>query len=97
MPLRRFMTEHGLPSWYSWLVVVMLPIMASVLVLVVSLRVNERSIERERLAREQTDAALCAVFAPIDDGYRKAPPPSASGKEFAKNVASARVKVCHGR
>lgn len=91
------MTTRGLPAWYSWVVVVLLPIMASVLVLIVSLHVNQRSIERERLAREQTDAALCAVFAPIDDGYRQSPPPSASGKVFAANVALARVRVCHGR
>lgn len=89
------MTARGLPSWYSWVVVVMLPIMAAAGVLVISLKVNERSIDRERLAREQTDRALCAVFAPLDDGYRKAPPASEGGKEFAKNLAVARARVCH--
>lgn len=96
-PLRGWMTTHGLPAWYSWVVVVLLPVMASMAVLVISLRVNERSIARERAAREATDQALCSVFAPIDDGYRKTPPPGPSGKEFARNVAAARIKVCHGR
>jgi type II secretory pathway pseudopilin PulG len=93
------MTTRGLPAWYSWVVVVLLPIMASVGTLVISLRINTQSLERERVAREQaqqqTDAALCAVFAPIDDGYRATPPATDSGKAFAKNLAAARRKVCH--
>jgi len=100
MPLRRWMTTHGLPSWYSWVVVVLMPIMASIAVLTIALRVNERSIDRERTAREQaqqqTDEALCSVFAPIDDGYKNtAPPATEAGREFAKNIAAARRKVCH--
>lgn len=99
MPLRRYMTEHGLPSWYSWLVVVLLPILTAMGVLVVALRVNERSIDRERAAREQaqrqTDAALCSVFAPLDDSYSATPPATAAGKAFAVKVAAVRRQVCH--
>ena len=90
------MTTHGLPAWYSWLVVVLLPVMASVAVLVISLRINERSIERERAARVATDRALCSVFSPLDDGYRAAPPSTTSGKVFAANLAEATRRVCHG-
>lgn len=99
MPLTRFMTSRGMPSWYSWLVVVMLPVMAAVTVLIIALRVNERSIERERTAREQaqeqTDEALCSVFAPIDDGYKQTPPATAAGKVFAVRIAQVRKQVCH--
>jgi len=94
-PLRSWMTTRGLPAWYSWVVVVMLPVMASMAVLVVSLRVNERSIERERAAREATDQALCSVFAPLDDQYKATPPPTKSGKVFAANIAEARRRTCH--
>lgn len=90
------MTTRGLPAWYSWVVVVMLPIMAAVAVLVISLRINERSIERERAARLATDNALCSIFTPLNDGYRAAPPTTTSGKVFAANLAEATRKVCHG-
>jgi hypothetical protein len=89
------MTDHSLPSWYSWVVVVLLPIMASIAVLVVSLRVNERSIQREREARLATDRVLCAVFAPLDDSYKIKPPPSTAGKTFAAGIAEARRQACH--
>lgn len=89
------MTARGLPAWYSWIVVVLLPVLSATAVLIVSLRVNERSIERERAAREATDRALCSVFAPLDDGYKVTPPATASGKQFAANLAAARKKVCH--
>ena len=98
-PLRRYMTEHGMPSWYSWVVVVLLPVFTSTAILIICLRVNQRSIDREHAAVAKsaaaTDAALCSLVAPIDDGYRAVPPATQSGKVFAANVARARAKFCH--
>lgn len=98
MPLRNWMTAHRMPAWYSWLVVVLVPVMASVGVLVVSLTVNQRSIERERSARlasEQariaSEQALCRVFVILDDAYSKTAPATESGKQLAAAIAYVRV------
>lgn len=67
------MTAHGRPGWYSWIVVVLVPIMASVGVLIVSLTVNQRSIARETAARVSTERAMCAMLELFTTG----PPPVA--------------------
>lgn len=85
------MTAHSLPSWYSWVVVVLVPIMASVGVLVISLRVNQQSIERERAARQASEQALCRVFVVLDDAYARAAPTTPAGKELAGAVAYVRA------
>lgn len=90
-PLRRWMTEHRLPSWYSWVVVVLVPVMASTAVLIVSLRTNQRSIERERAAREQSQVAFCNIVILLDDSYHQTPPKLDSGKKLAKAISTARV------
>ena len=69
--------------------------MATIGVLIVSLHVNQRSIDRERAARLAVDRVLCQVFAPLDDGYRTTPPSTASGRTFAAGIAAARRLVCH--
>lgn len=93
-PLRRWMTEHGRPSWYSWIVVVMVPIMASIAVLVISLRINERttqeSIQREREARRASEQAFCGIIVLLDDSYRRSPPVTQTGRELAGAIARAR-------
>lgn len=102
MPLRGWMTSRSLPSWYSWLVVVLVPVMASVAVLVVSLRVNQRSIERERAATERAVAAeraarqageqaLCEIYVILDDAYASAAPTTPAGRKLAAAVANARA------
>jgi hypothetical protein len=97
-PLRKWMTERRLPTWYSWIVVVLVPVMASMAVLVISLRVNQRSIDRERSARiasEQariaSEQALCRVFVVLDDAYAQAAPTTAAGKKLAAAVAYVRT------
>ena len=97
-PLRGWMREHGMPSWYSWVVVILVPIMASLAVLVVSLKVNERSLQRERQAREtlaqaQEDSrqALCRMLVLLDDSYRRQPPTTPAGVELARAVSEART------
>jgi hypothetical protein len=98
VPLRKWMTAHRMPAWYSWVVVVLVPVMASMAVLVVSLRINQRSIERERSARiasEQariaSEQALCRVFVVLDDAYAQAAPTTPAGKKLAAAVAYVRV------
>jgi hypothetical protein len=98
MPLRKWMTAHRLPSWYAWVVVVLVPVMVSMAVLVISLRVNQRSIERERAARlasEQarvaSEQALCRVFIVLDDAWVAAAPQTPAGKKLAEAVAYVRA------
>lgn len=90
-PLRRWMTEHGRPSWYSWIVVVLVPIMASVAVLVISLRVNEQSIQREREARRASEQAFCGIVTLLDDSWRRTPPSTQAGRDLATAVRGARA------
>jgi len=92
MPLRRWMREHGRPGWYSWVVVVMLPIMAAIAVLIISLRVNERSIDRERSARLASQEAFCAIIVLIDDSYHEQrPPPGTASARLALAISNART------
>ena len=86
------MIEHGRPSWYSWVVVVLVPIMASIGVLVVSLRVNEQSIAREREARRTTEQALCGIIVLLDDANRTTtdPPSTDYGRKLARAISDAR-------
>jgi hypothetical protein len=85
------MTEHGRPSWYSWVVVVVVPLMASIAVLVISLRINEQSIERERDARRASEEAFCGIVVLLDDSYRRSPPSTPAGKDLARAIGDARA------
>jgi hypothetical protein len=89
-PLRRWMTSHGLPSWYSWAVVIGTSITSSVLVLIVSLNVNQRALERERQQRLAGQQAWCGVIVTMDNAWRSAPPPTATGRQMAKGIAALR-------
>lgn len=96
--LLRWLATRRLPSWYSSAAVVIVPVMVSMGVLVVSLTVNQRSIERERAARiasEQariaSEQALCRVFIVLDDAYAAAAPTSPAGKKLAAAIADVRV------
>lgn len=95
------MTERGYPSWYSWLVVVLLPIFASVAVLVISLRVNERSIERERAARivaeqqaQATRQGLCEIYGILNSAYKQSPPPPGSPSSLIAMAVAREVAAC---
>lgn len=81
----------GRPSWYSWVAVVLVPLLASTAVLIVSLRVNQRSIEREQMARHASEQATCEVWVLLDDLYRKTPPATESGRALARVVANLRT------
>ena len=94
MPLRRWMTEHGYPSWYSWVVVLGLNLLTLVLTIVVVLTINQRSIERERAARLASERALCAVVDIYVRAAQEAPPPTtAYGKEIVKSMRDLRAAL----
>lgn len=71
----------------------------TITVLIVSLIVNQRAIERERSARiaaaqsaEASRVALCGIYVLLDDAYRARPPaPKTTGAELAVAVAAARI------
>lgn len=52
MPLKRWFTTHGLPAWYSWLMVVGLTVVSNLLTLLVVLNLADNAIQNERIARE---------------------------------------------
>lgn len=90
-PLRRWMLRHGWPGWWAWVAVVLIPLMASMGVLVVSLRVNERSIQRERAARLASERAFCGIIVLLDDQWHQVPPTTVSGRRLASAIAAART------
>jgi hypothetical protein len=89
-PLRKWMTEHGRPSWYSWVVVVLAPIIAATAMLIVSLKINAQSIAREREARQASEQAFCGIVVLLDDAWTRTPPTTQSGRELAVAVDRAR-------
>ncbi len=86
MPLRRWFSEHGRPSWYSWVVVIGTSLVSSMLALLVALQMNARSEARERQARVDSDRKWCSIVVTLDEGYRKAPPSTPTGQSLAKAV-----------
>jgi hypothetical protein len=96
-PLRRWFTEHHMPGWYSWVVVLGTSFMSLALSLLVSLQSAQRAVDAERAARvtqvqeqQRTNAealrATCAVVI-VQDGALNdpaSPPLSAAGKRAAE-------------
>jgi len=92
MPLRKWFVQHGLPSWYSWLVVVGTNLLSSALVLVVCLTVTSRADRRTeealaqmRAGQEASRAAACTLVISQDEAFNGpgAPEPSPVGKRSA--------------
>lgn len=93
-PLRRWMTEHGHPGWYSWVVVLGGNMATLLLTVVVVLTVNQRSIDRERAARLASERALCAVVDIYVRAARETPPPTnAYGKEIVESMRALRAAL----
>lgn len=93
-PLRRWMTEHGHPGWYSWVVVLGGNLATLALTVVVVLTVNARSIERERAARLASERALCAVVDIYVRAAQEAPPPTtAYGREIVERMRDLRIAL----
>lgn len=105
-PLRRWFIGHGMPGWYSWVVVVGLTVVSNVLVLMITLKSADRRVDAERAAREQAqmDAiaaqetarrATCRVVVAQDEAYSDpaTPPVTPAGRAAAKAWHELRVQL----
>lgn len=83
MPLRHWFTEHGMPSWYSWLVVIGGCLTTLLVSVAISAQVNQRALERERAQREQGRASACTVIRRMVQAYEDPPPATETGRNAA--------------
>jgi hypothetical protein len=92
MPLQKWMTEHGHPGWYSWLVVIGGALTSALMAVTISITVNARTfereraqqrsaLERERVQNEQARLATCLVIRRMVDVY--ADPSTETGQKAA--------------
>lgn len=81
MPLRKWMTEHGHPGWYSWLVVILGCVVSMIVSVGISVRMNNAAIQREHQAqalaaqreaerRAQQRVVSCAFVNKINRAYQ---------------------------
>jgi HAMP domain-containing protein len=56
-------------------------------------RVGQDSVRRANENARRLQQTQCAVIVTIDNGYRKAPPQSETGKELAKNIRELRQSL----
>jgi len=64
-PLRRWFSRHGMPSWWSWVVLVLFTAGSVGLNTVVSTRTAERAVESDRAAREEAARVSLAVVCDV--------------------------------
>lgn len=80
MPLRKWMTIHGHPGWYSWLVVIGGCLVSMVVSVAISIRASDAALERDRMQREQSEhaeqvrraegrAASCSMIRRVNRAY----------------------------
>jgi predicted PurR-regulated permease PerM len=95
-PLRRWMSQHGLPTWYSWVVLMVTVLSCLGLSVMVSLTAAQRSVESERRARlaaqQESErnqragwAAACQLIVAQDDAFSDpaAQPVTEAGRKSA--------------
>lgn len=83
MPFRRWFANHGLPSWYSWVVVVLLSITTSGASLAISINSIHRQQEAQRRQSEQGRAMTCTLVVAQDDAFADPPPATPAGRKAA--------------
>lgn len=76
---------------YQLIMVILVPLFASVGMLIVALERNQSSIDRERRSRVASEQALCQIYGLLDASYRRSPPTTPAGKSLATAVAAAMV------
>lgn len=101
MPLRKWMTEHGHPGWYSWFVIIGGCLTSMLIAVVISVQASNRAIAesemRQRQADERGRATVCEFVNKIDGTYRDEPPSLPSGKAQAAAWAELRQDFqCNG-
>lgn len=72
-----------MPSWYSWLVVVGGCLTTLVVAVTVSVKVNQRALDREQAQREQGRVAACTVITRMVLAYEDPPPATETGRNAA--------------
>lgn len=93
MPLRRWFSAHGLPGWYSWVVVVLLSITTSGLSLALSINSIHQAQATQRKQQEQSRQASCAVIVAQDDAFTDPAPVTTAGKKAATAWHRLRVQL----
>lgn len=93
MPLRRWFAGHGLPSWYSWVVVVLLSITTSAVSLIISINTIHRNQEAQRQQSQQGRAMTCQLVIAQDDAFTDPAPVTAAGKKAAAAWHRLRVQL----
>lgn len=83
MPLRRWFAGHGLPSWYSWVVVVLLSITTSGAALAVSINSIHRQQEAQRRQQQQGRQMTCQLVIAQDNAFTESTPATAAGRKAA--------------
>lgn len=74
MPLRRWFTTHGMPAWWSWVVLVVFTAGNIGLTFTVTNRLSRRAIEADRTARaeaaEQSRGVVCGLIVKQEAVFR---------------------------
>ena len=88
MPLREWMSEHGRPGWYSWLVVIAGSLVSMIVSVSVSVQMNERALERDRQQRTERQVeglrVACEVIIRMRDAYAGQENLTQAGRDVSK-------------
>jgi heme exporter protein D len=88
VPLRHWMTEHGHPGWYSWLVVVGGCLVSMIISVTISIQAAENSLQRDRQQRADQQAqsllVACEVIVRMRDAYERQENLTQAGRDVAK-------------
>jgi hypothetical protein len=87
----RTQIRHRGMGVYAWVAVLISSITLPVLSLVISLNLNDRAIDRERMARLASEHAMCAIVVAQSDAYRQHPPTTPAGRTVADKMAALRL------
>jgi hypothetical protein len=88
------MSEHGHPTWWSWVVVIGGCLTTLLISVVISVQTNQRAIDREREARLASELEFCSLLKLFDDSYREVPPNTPTGINLAKGLREYRQGKC---
>lgn len=96
-PLRKSMTNNGLPGWYSWVIVILMTVILSGGAMAIAIRTAGQAVEAERKARlesvESTRKATCVVIRAQNSAYTDVPPSTAAGRNAAEAWAKLSVEL----
>lgn len=99
MPLRRWFSLHGMPGWYSWVILFLFTMASIGISVIVNAKLAERTIKQnqaaERKQGEQVRLATCLVIVTQDQVFNDpdAPPKTLAGKQAAAAWHSLRLQL----